>query len=138
MVRETCHPFCVTKMKTNLLAVSIPDEEKIILVPTDERKLKVVSIIITKYKPMAICGLKNGLIAVAWDDPIAFGIFEFNMGVTHKVYLCQDKAGRRLKTFCNIAVDEARSQLFSHALKIWLCTALIFMVIQNLSTRSQN
>ena len=105
-------PYCVTVTKPGgTIAVSLP-EQKICFVTANNGQLKVTNKIIqTKYEPGAICGLKNGDIAVAWKDPVAFGLVDVNKAIVDKVYFCQDKAGRTLKSFDFMAVDEERSHV---------------------------
>lgn len=105
-------PYCITDTKLEgVIAVSMPKQKQIRFVSTKNGQLKVSDKSIqTKYKPGAICGLKNGDIAVAWNDPVAFGLIDINK-LIDKVYFCQDKAGRSLKSFDYIAVDEDRSHV---------------------------
>ena len=73
----------------------------------------------TKFTPKAICGLKNNRLAVAWCDPLAFGIWPLALQETVSkdkesykskeiTYFDHDKAQRHFKSFDYIAVDERR------------------------------
>ena len=66
-------PHCATVIKNGEIAVSIPDKKKICIISAD-KQLKSTFTGSTKYKPKAIHGLRTGDIAVAFDDPVAFGI----------------------------------------------------------------
>ena len=102
--------FCVTYIKDSTIAVSLPDLKKICFVSTDH-KLRVIDKTATKYKPKAIQGLKTGDIAVAWCDPVAYGIVSNDAGQPEKVYFSKDKSGRELKSFDYMAVDEEKSHV---------------------------
>ena len=107
-------PYCVTVIKNGEIAVSIPKKKKICIISADKR-LKSTFTSSTKYKPKAIHGLRTGDIAVAFDDPVAFGTISFE-GIpepTEKihVYFSHDKKGRKLKKFDYMAVDENRSHV---------------------------
>ena len=110
----SCRPYCATVTKTGEIAVSIPDKKKICIISAD-KQLKSTSTGSTKYKPKAIHGLRTGDIAVAFDDPVAFGIISFDdiSEPTEKihVYFSHDKEGRDIKNFNNMAVDENRSHV---------------------------
>ena len=101
-------PYCVTVLKTGVVAVSLPNPKKIIVISPDDQ-MKITHTMDTKYKPGAICGLKHGDLAVAWGDPVAFGIITIDEVSVEKIYFCQDKSGRQLKNFEYMAVDERRS-----------------------------
>ena len=107
-------PYCATVIKNREIAVSIPDKKKICIISADKR-LKSTFTGSTKYKPKAIHGLRTGDIAVAFDDPVAFGIISFDdiPEPTEKihVYFSHDKEGRELKNFDYMAVDEIRSHV---------------------------
>ena len=107
-------PYCATVIKNGEIAVSIPEKKKICIISAD-KQLKSTFTGSTKYKPNAIHGLRTGDIAVAFDDPVAFGIISFDiiLGPTEKihVYFSHDKEGRKLKTFDYMAVDENRSHV---------------------------
>ena len=110
----SCRPYCATVIKSGEIAVSIPDKKKICIISSD-KQLKSTFTVSTKYKPKAIHGLRTGDIAVAFDDPVAFGIISFD-GIpepTEKihVYFSHDKEGRELKNFDYMAVDENRSHV---------------------------
>ena len=107
-------PYCATVIKTGEIAVSIPGKKKICIISAD-KQLKSTFTGSTKYKPKAIHGLRTGDIAVAFDDPVAFGIISFDdiPEPTEKihVYFSHDKEGRELKNFDYMAVDENRSHV---------------------------
>ena len=107
-------PYCATVIKNGEIAVSIPDKKKICIISAD-KQLKSIFTGSTKYKPKAIHGLRTGDIAVAFDDPVAFGIISFD-GIQEPaekihVYFSQDKEGRELKNFDYMTVDENRSHI---------------------------
>ena len=110
----SCKPYCATVIKSGEIAVSIPDKKKICIISAD-KQLKSTFNGSTKYKPKAIHGLQTGDIAVAFDDPVAFGIISFDLipEPTEKihVYFSRDKNGRELKNFDYMAVDEIRSHV---------------------------
>ena len=109
-------PYCITVTKPDdVIAVSLPEQKKIGFVSTNDGQIKVTDKVIqTKHKPGAIFGLKFGDIAVAWREPVAFGIIDNNTAradTEDKVYFCKDTAGRRLKSFEYMAIDEERSHV---------------------------
>ena len=110
----SCEPHCATVIKNGEIAVSIPGKKKICIISAD-KQLKSTFTGSTKYKPKAIHGLRTGDIAVAFDDPVAFGIISFDdiPEPTEKkhVYFSHDKEGRKLKNFNYMAVDENRSHV---------------------------
>ena len=110
----SCKPYCATVIKNGEIAVSIPDKKKICIISAD-KQLKSTFTGSTKYKPKAVHGLRTGDIAVAFDDPVAFGIISFDdiSEPTMKihVYFSHDKEGRELKTFDYMAIDENRSHV---------------------------
>lgn len=59
----------------------------------------------------SIHGIYGGEIAVAWKDPVAFGIISTEEQATAKVYFCRDKSGRKLRWFNYIAVDKLRNHV---------------------------
>ena len=113
-------PYCATVIKDGEIAVSIPDKKKICIISAD-KQLKSTFTGSTKYKPRAIHGLRTGDIAVAFDDPVAFGIISFDdiPEPTEKihVYFSHDKEGRELKNFDYMAVDENRSHVIQPCTK---------------------
>ena len=113
-------PYCATVIKNVEIAVSIPEKKKICIISAD-KQLKSTFTVSTKYKPKAIHGLLTGDIAVAFDDPVAFGIISFDdvPEPTEKihVYFSHDKEGRELKTFDFMAVDENRSHVLQPCTK---------------------
>ena len=114
-------PFSATVMQDGLIAVSVPEEKKIYLVCLSAECLTKMAYVATKYKPKALHGLRNGDIAVAWDDPVAFGIISPQQisqwllpdraTAIEKVYFTEDKNGRQLSQFEYMAVDETRSHV---------------------------
>ena len=112
-------PYCATVIKNGEIAVSIPDKKKICIISAD-KQLKSTFTGSTKYKPKAIHGLPTGDIAVAFDDPVAFGIITFDdiPEPTEKirVYFSHDKEGRELKNFDYMAIDENRSHVIQPCL----------------------
>ena len=107
-------PYCATVIKNGEIAVGIP-EKKTICIISANKQLKSTFTGSTKYKPKAIHGLRTGDIAVAFDDPVAFGIISFDdiPEPTERihVYFSHDKEGRELKNFDYMAVDENRSHV---------------------------
>lgn len=98
--------------------MSIPDQKKICFLSTEDKtdSLKAKVAFSTKFTVKALCGLKNGDIAVSWQDPVAFGISRFTYSASvscsvEKVYYDHDAEGRKLKTFDFMAVDETRSHI---------------------------
>ena len=110
----SCKPHCATVIKNGEIVVSIPEKKKICIISAD-KQLKSTFTGSTKYKPKAIHGLRTGDIAVAFNDPVAFGIISFDdiPEPTEKihVYFSHDKEGRKLKNFNYMAVDENRSHV---------------------------
>ena len=107
---QTVPHFC-TRPSDGKVAVSAPGQRKIFVLYKASNKLSIAYEITTKHTPQAIHGLKNGDIAVAWKDPVAFGIISNTEIPTEKTYFSTDKAGRKLKTFEYLAVDEVRKQV---------------------------
>ena len=108
------NPYCATVTKNGEIAVSIPGKKKICIISAD-KQLKSTFTGSTKYQPKAIHGLQTGDIAVAFDDPVAFGIISLD-GISEPtekihVYFSHDKEGRKLKNFNYMAVDENRSHV---------------------------
>ena len=101
--------------KDSNVAVSVPEESKIYVFTTDE-KLKCQLKITTTRKPIAIHCLENTDIAVAWKEPVAFGIISSDETPTEKVYFCKDQEGRQFKTFEYMAVDEIRKHVIQPCL----------------------
>ena len=111
-------PYSATHLKQGIVAVSIPEQKKICFLSTQDKTdcLKITGIFRTKFTPKALCGLRNGDIAVSWQDPVAFGIYRFTCSTfvscsTEKVYYDRDAEGRELKTFDFMAIDETRSHI---------------------------
>ena len=103
-------PYFCTETGNEKVVVSTPGQRKLFVLKASS-KLSISHEIPTKYTPMAIYGLKNGDIAVAWKGPVAFGIIS-NSGIPReKTYFFADKAGRELNSFEYLAVDEVRKQV---------------------------
>ena len=113
-------PYCATVIKNGEIAVSIPGKKKICIISAD-KQLKSTFTASTKYKPKAVHGLRTGDIAVAFDDPVAFGIISFDGTTepTEKIhaYFSHDKEGRKLKNFDYMAIDENRSHVIQPCTK---------------------
>ena len=109
---ESRKPYCVTHVKDNTVAISIPAQKKILFVKADE-KLTIKGHVTTRYTPKALQGLRNGDMAVSWCDPVAFGIIAFSRYniMEDKVYFDRDTSGRVFQKFIHIAVDEERSHV---------------------------
>ena len=83
--------------------------------------LNTVGEISTKFIPKAICGMKNNRLAIAWCEPLAFGIvnlqetdseeYQEKYKLKEVTYFDQDKAQRQFKSFDYIAVDERRGHV---------------------------
>lgn len=91
--------------------VAVPAGNKILIVSANE-KLEVKWVISTNYQPNALQVLRTGDIAVAWNNPVAFGIISVGeILVENKVYFRRDRSGRQISSFDYIAVDETRSNV---------------------------
>ena len=93
--------------KNGTFAISIPSAMIIKFVTANEC-LAYSSEIVCNHKPMAIHVLNNKDLAIAWDEPVAFGILTGMMWSCEEIYFTMDKSGRKLKSFEYIAVDEIR------------------------------
>lgn len=94
--------------RDTVVAVPRPYDKKIILLSTDEG-LTVKAEINLLCKPKVLHVLRNGNIAAALVEPVAFGII--SMGevlVEIKTYFCGDTSGRKFLSFDHMAVDERR------------------------------
>lgn len=116
-------PYNATNLKTGEIAISLPENKKICFLSerNETNELRINGSINTKYTPKSLYGLQNGNIAVSWNDPVAFGMLQFSChlyGFCFKElkYFKNDSAGRRLKTFDFMTVDEKRNNV------IQLCT----------------
>ena len=111
-----------THLGENMIAISVASHKTILLVTADGMYTNKGDIK-CRYVPKAICSLNNGDIAVAWDQPIAFGIISGqiwpsqgkvvhgtrgSVGYCEKVYFTKDNSGRELKSFQFMAIDEDR------------------------------
>ena len=114
----TGRPYGLTELKHNVIAVSLPENKKIMFLSENEesKHLEVNGQANTKFKPKALCGLNNGDIAVSWNEPVGFSVLSFKCWLftrvfKEKIYFTQDKTGRSLKTFDFMAVDQKRSHV---------------------------
>ena len=96
--------------RNGTFAISIPSAMKIQFVTAD-KCLAYRGEITCKQKPMAVHVLSNNDIAVAWNEPVAFGILSGMMWSDEEVYFTMDKQGRILKSFEYIGVDETRGHV---------------------------
>ena len=101
------NPRYASYLKEGMLAISVASANKICLVTADEN-LTHKGEIKCQFKPRAIHVLNNKDLAVAWDDPVAFGILSGMMWSCEEIYFTSDKTGRTLKSFEYMAVDEKR------------------------------
>ena len=109
--RHKVNPLRLAGNNEELIAVPFPSQNKILLISANE-SVTIRRTIATKYQPKALHVLKNGDIAVAWNDPVAFGMISVgDVLVETKVYFQKDKSGRQLSSFPFIAVDERRSHV---------------------------
>ena len=113
-----------TYIGDNIIAVSIASHKLIVFLTCDGELTEKVNLK-CEYVPKALCALNNGDIAVAWDEPVAFGIIsckvwrnhgkvfqsEGGMGYCEKAYFKEDTSGRKLKSFQFMAVDEKRGHV---------------------------
>ena len=113
-----------TYFENGVIVVSIPSEERILLLSADGHFTDKGEIM-CEYQPKAICGMRNGDIAIAWDKPVAFGIisnstwnpcgrvFSRNGGLQYceKVYFTKDTSGRQFQSFKYMVVDEKRGHI---------------------------
>lgn len=106
---QTVPHYC-TRLSGSKVAVSVPGQRKIFVLKASST-LSIEYEMTTDYTPQAIYGLKNGDIAVALKGPVAFGIISNDKIPKEKTYFCTDKAGRELKSFEYLAVDEGRKQV---------------------------
>lgn len=111
-------PFCVTNVKHALIAISIPKSQRIcfLSIQKDPENIHIIGSVNTRLTPKALFGMKNGNIAVSWNNPVAFGILAFSCNFyvpsyKEKVFLDHDTAGRSFKSFDYMAVDEERSHV---------------------------
>lgn len=104
-------PYRAAYLKNGFMAVSVPEKKKIFSVKID-RKLAIQSELDTLHKAKALVGLKSGDLAVSWTEPVAFGLVSLQYcSVVEYSYFESDKAGRVLKSFNYMAVDEKRSSV---------------------------
>ena len=103
-------PTSCTLIRGDKIAVSAPSQYAIYLLTAD-KQLAFARRINTRHKPRAIYGLETGELAVAWEEPAAFGIISDAETPTEKRYFCEDNKGRRLHSFQYIAVDETREHV---------------------------
>lgn len=111
-------PSSATVLHSGEIAISLPEEKKIYLVNSEN--LTKHAHINTTHKARSIHGLTNGDIAVAWDEPVAFGIISSETSISQwqlpdrlkikeKVYFTEDTSGRPFTQFDYMAVDDWRS-----------------------------
>ena len=115
---------CATYLGENIIAVGVASHKTIIFLTCDGNFTEKVKLK-CEYAPTALYALANGDVAVVWDEPIAFGIISSQIwrchgkvlqcdgGVSYceKVYFVEDGAGRKLKSFPSMAVDEKRGHV---------------------------
>lgn len=64
------------------------------------------------YHPIALHVLRNGKVAVAWNNPAAFGIISGGETIVEtETHIQQDTAGRQFRSFDFMAVDEKPSHV---------------------------
>ena len=98
--------------KEDLIAIPVPSAKEILLVSTTTTELSVKHVVRTSYEAKALHVMRNADIAVAWLNPVAFGIISVGEAILEtKVYFRRDILGREIKTFDFIAVDEKRSHV---------------------------
>ena len=102
---------CPCFIKNETVAVNNQNQRKIHFLGVDKDTINVIDDITTKRKPAAIQVLKNGDFAVAWNEPVAFGIISYGKSTSETVYFSRDKHGREIKSFQYMAVDESRKQV---------------------------
>ena len=114
----TGKPYGLTELKHNIIAVSLPENKKIVFFSENEesKHLEIVGLVNTRFQPKALCGLNNDELAVSWNEPVGFGILSFKCCLIasrfkERIYFVNDGAGRSLKTFDFMAVDENRSHV---------------------------
>lgn len=108
---EIRKPYCAAYVKDDIVVVSVPAQKKLCFLDVNQ-SLTFIGELHTTYAPKALCGLKNGDIAVSWNGPVAFGILSAGSYCREmKVYFDRDKSGRYLKTFDHMAIDEKRSHV---------------------------
>ena len=95
-----------TYMKNDLIAISMTTEKKLCFVSPENLTLK--GEISCTRSPKAMCALAtDNEIAIAWEDPVAFGIIAVQGGSYNETtYFTNDKADRQLKSFDYMAVDK--------------------------------
>ena len=107
----TKNPFGVTALQNGIIIVSQPKRNKLFAVNVDE-KLEILAEINAPHKAKAVRALNNGDLAVSWTEPIAFGIVSVNFfKLEEKTYFDHDNAGRVMKSFDYMAVDQATSHV---------------------------
>lgn len=103
--------------KDKLIAIPLSNKNKIVIISAKD-KLEQKYVLDTVYQPKALQAMKNGDIAVAWNNPVAFGIIAVGGILPQtKVYFRKDKAGREIKSFDYLAVDEKRSHVIQPCTK---------------------
>ena len=110
--KESRKPHCVTHVKDDIVAISVPRQNKIVFVEANAN-LNVKGELVTKYQPKALQRLRNGEYAVSWNRPVAFGVIALSncYSVEEKVHFDRDAEGRILMSFDYMVVDEDRSHV---------------------------
>ncbi|MEW8546020.1 MAG: hypothetical protein AB2693_21055, partial [Candidatus Thiodiazotropha sp.] len=105
------HLRYATYMGNSILALGIPSLKKISF-ETADRQFTMKFEIDCARTPKALFGLSNGDLAISWSDPVAFGIITGLFGsYKENVYFTCDKAGRQLKSFDYVSIDEDREHV---------------------------
>ena len=104
---NTKTPFSVTVLRNGTLIVSQPKRKKVFAINMDD-KLEIMAEINVPHKAKAVRALRDGDLAVSWTDPVAFGIVSLDFcQLKEKKYFDRDKAGRVIKSFDYMAVDQS-------------------------------
>ena len=99
-----------TSIQINIFGFE-PAKNKIVLLSVNE-ELTIKGEVKTLFQPKAVHVLRNGDIAVAWNNPVAFGVISVRPVLFETmIYFRQDKSGRVLRSFDFMAVDEKRSHV---------------------------
>ena len=104
-------PFGVTYLQNGVMVVSEPKRKKLFVVKVAE-KLEILAELESPHKAKAVRALNNGDLAVSWTEPVAFGIVSLSFcQLEEKSYFDRDKAGRVMKSFDYMAVDQKKSHV---------------------------
>lgn len=110
-VKDSRKPYSAADMKNGMAAITLPKQKKIYFVSICEN-LAVKGEYYTKYSPRAVQSMKNGDLAVSFENPVAFGVLALNRySYEEKIYFDRDANGRVLKCFNYMAVDEKRAHI---------------------------